>query len=96
MMPRAKKFRVRRNLTLTKEADVLLEQRSKETGDELSKVVSDALTLYCLMEENDRFIARNSIAANGGVDKLNSILTARPSRASLGPSQRRQKLRDSR
>lgn len=45
-MPRAKKYRVRRTLTLTKEANQLLNDLAKETGAELSQIVSSAITEY--------------------------------------------------
>lgn len=46
-MPRAKKYRIRRTLTLTKEANQLLNERAKANGAELSQVVSAAIVEYC-------------------------------------------------
>lgn len=43
-MPRAKKYRVRRTLTLTKEANQLLNEQAKSAHQELSYVVSCAIT----------------------------------------------------
>lgn len=54
-MPRAKKYRIRRTLTLTREANSMLNDHAKMTQQELSQIASEAIVRHVRHARAEKF-----------------------------------------
>lgn len=76
-MARAKRHRIRRNVCLTKAADVALRTFAKENSRELSQVVSDAILFYVLVTEPQREAITRMLLNSKDHEKLLTTLGLR-------------------